>query len=290
MLILHSTDFSDITLSDDDFDSVSYSLNLSPKPSIPELQTWISCLGLSVADKQILLDGGWLNANLIAAGAKLLKERFPNQNGLEDTCSLCYKNQWNSVPESFVQILFVNGNHWLCVSNKLSKDSVEVFDSLHTLNKEDDQIACQVSCILATTNPSFDIDVVNVHQQEEYDDCGLFALAYAFDLCAGNDPFEAMYNQNLMRSHLLSCFENGKMKPFPTVPEKSLLPRRVLSTTTIEVYCHCRQVEKLPMASCDECDEWFHHTCEQIPQEVFNSDIPWSCSLCKYFLTPGSLA
>ena len=41
-----------------------------------ELQTWIGHFGLSEADKQILVSGGWLNANIIGAASILLKTKF----------------------------------------------------------------------------------------------------------------------------------------------------------------------------------------------------------------------
>ena len=176
------------------------------------------------------------------------------------------------------------GNHWVCVSNKLSADhTVEIFDSLHIELEEDGETASLVSCILATDRPSFDLDLVNIHRQRLYNDCGLFALAFAFDLCSGDDPYESLYDQDAMRSHLVKCFERQEFKHFPRITENSLLPkRRVRSTITVKVYCHCRELEKCPMASCDKCHEWYHDTCEQIPLEVFsNPDTPWTCSLCK---------
>lgn len=265
-------------------DSLHYfSLSSEPEPDSPEFQAWVPNLALTEVDKHTLCNGDWLNANHIAAGNKLLKARFLNQNGLQDTCLLS-KKRWNSKPEEFIQILHVAGNHWVCASNKLSADhTVEIFDSLHIELKEDGETASLVSCILATDRPSFDLDLVNVHRQRLYNDCGLFALAFAFDLCSGDDPYESLYDQDAMRSHLVKCFERQEFKQFPRVTENSLLPkRRVRSTITVKVYCHCRELEKCPMASCDKCHEWYHDTCEQIPLEVFsNPDTPWTCSLCK---------
>jgi hypothetical protein len=46
-------------------------------------------------------------------------------------------------------------------------------------------------------------------------DCGLFALAYAMSIVFGEDVSTREYNQGNIRSHLLSCFENCKLEPFP---------------------------------------------------------------------------
>lgn len=269
-----------------DVDSLHYfslSSELEPETDSPEFQAWVPNLALTKADKQILCDGDWLNDKHIAAGNMLLKAKFPYQNGLQDTCLLS-KKRWNSKPKEFVQILHVAGNHWVCASNKLSADStVEIFDSLHIEVSEDGETASTVSCILASDRPTFDLDLINVHHQRLYSDCGLFALAFAFDLCSGNDPYQSLYDQGAMRSHLVNCFERQEFKRFPRVTENPLPSKmRVLSTVTVKVYCHCRELEKCPMVSCDKCHEWYHDTCERIPSEVFsNPDIPWTCSLCK---------
>lgn len=188
-LLTLNVDSSDIQSHSVD-NSISYlNLSLDPDIHVPQLLTWKAKFGLTEVEKQILQDGKWLNSSIIAADCKLLKMFFPEQNGLEDTCTLTYK-QCN--PESFVQILYVNGNHWLCVSNKLTHNqSVEMFDSLHTVPVEDGEIVFQVVGILAPTSYSFEIDLVNMQLQYRASDCGLYAIAYAFDLCAGKDPFEA---------------------------------------------------------------------------------------------------
>ena len=36
-------------------------------------------------------------------------------------------------------------------------------------------------------------------------DCGIFAIAYAIDIAAGNNPATIVYDQNEMRQHLLDC-------------------------------------------------------------------------------------
>ena len=81
--------------------------------------------------------------------------------------------------------------------------------------KDDGETASLVSCILATDRPSFNLDLVNVHRQRLYNDCGLFALAFAFDLCSGDDPYESWYDQDAMHSHLVKRFEMQEFKRFP---------------------------------------------------------------------------
>ena len=66
------------------------------------------------------------------------------------------------------------------MSNKLSsEDSVDLFDSLHTVPEDDGTILPQVCNILHTPEPSVTTNVVNVGLQEGGKDCGLFAIAMA---------------------------------------------------------------------------------------------------------------
>ena len=42
-------------------------------------------------------------------------------------------------------------------------------------------------------------------------DCGLFAIAFATALLNGLHPGGYYFDQSLMRSHLLNCFERGEI-------------------------------------------------------------------------------
>ena len=45
-------------------------------------------------------------------------------------------------------------------------------------------------------------------------DCGLFAITFATALSNGLHPGAYIFDQSMMRSHLLHCFENGKIDNF----------------------------------------------------------------------------
>ena len=239
-------------------------------------------LSLTKADRQVLVDGGWLSANHISAANVLLKKAFPSQNGLQDTCYLEYKLQWNSKPEDFVQILHINKNHWVCVSNKFSGSSVDLYDSLHTNPKVGDSIVRQVCTILASPQSSFALNVVNVQCQQGYSDCGLFAVAMAYDLCAGKDPFQLFYDQARFRTHLESCFHQEMITDFASV-NQTRRKKRVINHLSVDVHCICRQPERLPMVCCDTCSSWYHEGCVQIPKVVFEQHhASWNCFKCKH--------
>ena len=138
------------------------------------------------ADKMITPNVGFTH---ISAANSLLRSRFPSQNGLHDTCILKQKGVWISDSDGFVQIVHVSTGHWACLSNKFSSlGTLELFDSLHTVPEEGDTIIPQACSILRTPEPSLIINVVNVGRQEGGSNCGLYAIAMAYDLCAGVDP------------------------------------------------------------------------------------------------------
>jgi polycystin 1L2 len=61
-----------------------------------------------------------------------------------------------------------------------------------------------------------DVSFPPVRNQTGEVDCGLFAIAYAFELAAGNDPTTINFDQSKMRQHLLSCLEREEFTSFPS--------------------------------------------------------------------------
>ena len=61
-----------------------------------------------------------------------------------------------------------------------------------------------------------------VQQQHNGTDCGIFAIAYAtefvFNQYAGNELLE--FDRPKMRGHLLTCFQNQDLIPFPIETKK----------------------------------------------------------------------
>ena len=238
--------------------------------------SWIKSLSLTKSDEQQLAAGGELTADLIYSGQLLMKRLYPSQNGLQDTSYLAEK-VWHSKPFKFVQVIYVKSRHWACLSNKFTSEEneVELFDSLRT-KSPDHSILSQASTILQSKANKIKLKMVNVQQQSGSSDCGLFALAFAYDLCSDVDPFTKVYLQSKMRSHFNECLISEKIVPFPS--QKSNKQSRIASETEIGIFCTCRQPESLPMACCDGCMEWFHPTCVPIPDEIFsNSSAKWSC-------------
>ena len=240
-------------------------------------------LQLTKEEYEIITGGKWLSANCMSAANQLLKKEFPFQQGLNDTSLLADRMEWSSKPEDFVQIIHIPSGDWACVSNKFClPNEVDLFDSLHKIPSSTGSIARQSCAILKLDTSSFIINIINVQFQETFDDCGLFSIAMAFDLCNSVDPYSRNYDQGKMRQHLKDGFKKLCFSPFPQERKCAVRRNRVIKQVKVDVHCVCRQPECVPMVCCDSCNTWYHSSCVSVSDEVFEkSDCPWSCEFCK---------
>ena len=88
----------------------------------------------------------------------------------------------------YVQILHVNGNHWVDVtnmdlySNKGYTDRVLIFDSL-VPRRVGMNLKKQVCSFVRPMEPTVSFDIANIMPQTNQYDCGLFAIANATASC-----------------------------------------------------------------------------------------------------------
>ena len=98
--------------------------------SINKLWLKVESIALHDTDKQIILDGKWLWGTHLTAVQLILKSQFLNFNGLKDTSLILSKG--NTIISESIQVLHVNGNHWVTVSTLDSGNSnfdVTLYDS-----------------------------------------------------------------------------------------------------------------------------------------------------------------
>ena len=235
---------------------------------------------LTQADIESLNDGKWLNDNHIRAAQHLLQKQFPNIGGLQEPL-LSYKMQWELMPQGAVQLLHINGNHWVCLSTiDCPIDTVRLYDSMNN-NTISLAVQKQLSKLIYPASKFLTVEIMESQLQEGCSDCGLFAIANAFMLCNGVGPSSTHWYQDKMREHLVASF---KSKNFMTFPGKKIAKaEKVMQVKKIAVFCHCRQPHERirKMASCKLCQEWYHTTCEEIPKVVSTSKQPFFCSSCK---------
>ena len=90
--------------------------------------------------------------------------------------------------------------------------------------------------------PTLFVDVPYIQQQRGLVDCGVFAIAFAVHLALGDDVTRLNFNQGQMRKHLLKCFQEKVMTPFPqTKPGPHY--QSYFPIMEIELFCSCLMPE-----------------------------------------------
>lgn len=118
-----------------------------------------------------------------------------------------------------------------------------------------------------------------VQQQRGCCDCGVFAIAFAYHIAAGQGNVSTLaFDQAKMRMHLVECLTKKALSPFPQT-RQAAVKKSKLANIVIPVYCSCRRPDSLDeMIQCDKCDAWLHFQCAGVQQAP---DDCWYCSSCR---------
>jgi hypothetical protein len=153
-------------------------------------------------------------------------------------------------------------------------DSLALFSTLngHTI--------LQISKIYSFATSQLKIQICSVQQQEGNKDYGIFSIATALEICLGNNPELITFDQKQLRTHLLDCFLNKKLLPFPKSSRSETIPRPSKHIHIIDLYCYCHMPEIFDemMIQCDQCSLWYHCSCVKIKCKSIPS--LWCCSKC----------
>ena len=125
------------------------------------------------------------------------------------------------------------------------------------------------------------VRIMDVGRQSNGSDCGVLAIAFAYNICSGNDPCKVKYDHRLIRRHLADCLEEYRLSRFPVVGERRTVGVR--HTQSVDLHCSCCLPEEGDkMAECDVCKIWYHQHCMDIPDNVFDdeTEVPWKCRSC----------
>ena len=183
--------------------------NEQPTARARNSDVWVKFKGMFLlqTDKDDLLEGRWLSDKHVNYAQSLLRSQFSHIDGWRETL-LLHKVQRKI--QKGLQIVFTRGNHWILAST-LSGCGIEVFDSLYTtIDKETEKVIFEAF----ETEDKPKLTMSKMSQQKGSNDCGVFAIAAATALAFGLVPIPLQ--QSLMREHLLKCFEDNAMTPFPT--------------------------------------------------------------------------
>ena len=133
--------------------------------------------------------------------------------------------------------------------------------------------------MLACKGSQIEIKIIDVQRQKGTCDCGLFAVAFSTALANGIQPERLEFEQDRMRKHLYSCFNQDALCMFPASRREP--QATVQSTDIIEIYCTCRMPEMPPMVECFHCSEWYHTDCVHVPKIALDdTSVEWFCCNC----------
>ena len=240
-------------------------------------------------EKSILyLPNEWLNDRIVDAVQEILKRQFPHIWSL-DTCLKASNLTFKRARGNFIQIVnrdpLKGGSHWLTLSTmKLkSANEIKIFDSAFTSMSFPTQ---QVVCQLLRDGPPKRGDKIllkfmDCAYQNNSDDCGLYAIANAVAEAFDIDPTTQEYDTELMRGHLIHCFEQNEMQLFPARSRKSSNIDGVRYSAYLKIFCTCQMPEDGQYVICDKCSIWYHPECEGLESnQIPKSGISYYCKKC----------
>ena len=248
---------------------------------------WIPELNLFTTDKSVLESGEWINDNIVFAVMKILERQTMTKGIVGWQCTQHSKAlSFKAFPpgSQFIQLFHI-GNHWVTASNvTCDSDTVRIYDSKRYSKVPSLFLKKQICSLLRPKSKHLFFDTMNVQPQDNGNDCGLFAIAYATELANRHDPTRCHWSTGSLRSHLLSCFEKQSMSQFPV--EKERMSNRTRKSIKEDIFCVCRMPndKDRPMIRCDNCHQWYHKDCESLSTDTSYSSLVWKCSTCTKFV------
>ena len=152
-----------------------------------------------------------LNDVVVNLAQKVLQSQFPDMKGFHD--SVMGPRTFPVESGTFVQILHFK-DHWIVVGG-LENGQVDVYDSSSSGVLSSgfvNQINSLRGGLDAVTN------LKSCQQQVNGYDCGVYAIANAYGICAGLSVRDLKYNRGKMREHLIACLRRREFSPFPLYP------------------------------------------------------------------------
>ena len=143
---------------------------------------------------------GWLDGTTIHEYQTILRQVNSSIRGFQQP-TLGRIRQFEIMTGDFIQILNMKNNHWVCVTligcpPVIAKELQELLQALLGPH-------CQ------------DISNIQVQQQMNTTDCGVFAIAYATCLVYRQNPCTVIFHIPGMDQHLHRC-QRGMIQLFPT--------------------------------------------------------------------------
>ena len=174
-----------------------------------EKDAWLPHLNLKKRDKKNILSNKDLDDHVVYTAMKLLMEKYPDL--IVQPPSIIQDEGFHYCPHETVQIVHNGKHHWLPLSS--FGGSIQIYDSLQMEVTE--SIKKQMRQLFSPDDGMPPYRLMKTQRQEGSNDCGLFAIANAIEIAGVNDPVDVVFEQAVMRNHLISCFESENLEPFP---------------------------------------------------------------------------
>ncbi|CAC5363338.1 unnamed protein product [Mytilus coruscus] len=281
-------------------DKQAYIRAISPRSTCPltvkkrklSMQTfsdktpWVS--GLTLEHKNKILTNTWLCSDIINTCTDIVQTQFPGISGFQATTLAPRFNEntksWTQDFGTFqskkapcVQIQHTGKSHWVTSLQQTRDTTVHDLDSLNSLHTITASIEIQLAAIYGDKKKSFNVKIPEVQQQSNGNDCGLYDLANLMEFCVNqnvNPRLKIDYDEQSLRTHLVSCLEQGYLIEFPKMLDVS---------SDIHVKVHQRKIECIYlcgkpdlyeiMIGCEAkrvtCSKWAHQTCAGVSSDWF---------------------
>ena len=135
----------------------------------------------------------------------------------------------------------------MCTTSVIThnESDVLVMDSLGATCHISHSLEQQIAQVYGGGRSQLTVHSLSVQQQVGVKDCGLFAVAFAVELCQKHNPSRISYDQSKMRAHFISCLQKEHLVTFPRGHRlQESIPRPKGQTFTIVVR-NRRQKKKL---------------------------------------------
>lgn len=237
-------------------------------------EVWIAADGkilkenLNMNDKGLITNPfGWLNGTLVDAAMNIINHQFPKINGLQSCCLAINLNFIrHKATDPFIQIINRttknSGSHWLTVTNiGCEEGAINICDSsFSNIPSSEAEVLCSLVDIKGV---SLQANMLDVFQQDNSYDCGVYAIANMVAIAYRRDPTKQRFDKRNMRNHLLNCLERRHFEPFPTSGSRNVKrTESVKDVHEIPVYCTCKMPDTHTLyVICDGCEKEFHPSC-----------------------------
>ena len=179
---------------------------------------------------------------------------FIPDNGLQSQAPPSVNINYNSQKHWVTSFQFENGDIYLLDSGLQRK----------TENCINDSLKIQLAQVYGSGKSEITVKVPEIQQQNNGHDCGLFAIAKLMEFITNqysglkDGTLEFDFIQNEMRGHLIKCFTQQYMEPFPK--QKLKAPKQInVASVNTDMFCCCSMPDVKgigPWIACDVCDKW----------------------------------